>query len=380
MNDFDDLSRQKVACMFVALGFEENYRRLRREFWQTLAEKAEDLFCFRKIFKSISAESWEQAQVECDFAKKSGVKLLSILDHDYPSNLREIPDPPLVLYIRGLVQEPSFALGIVGARAGTRAACQFASLISKEATESRGQVVSGLALGIDGAAHRGALAAESKFSPGIAVLGSGLECIYPTVHKNLAAEIVERGGAVISEYRMRTSPLKHHFPERNRIISGLSDFVLVVEASLRSGSLITARFALEQGRDVGAVPGPINNAKNEGSNELIAQGAMLVRTFEDIVSGMPRIKRAILQSGERNTKLAAVKVRQACAQVIYSSEEERGRAKQILAIIEHEGKAQLDLIVEVSGCEFLEVQDLLSKMELGGDVIRGAGEFYECGR
>ena len=202
-------------------------------------------------------------------------------DDEYPPLLRFIPDPPLVLYYRGdlgVLDEPGIA--VVGARKCTSQGRLNAETLARELAQQGVQVISGLALGIDGAAHRGALAAGQPGAT-VAVLGAGLGQIYPHRHQSLAAQIVASGGLLLSEYPASVRPLPHQFPERNRLISGLSLATVVVEASLRSGSLITARFAAEQGRDVLAMPGPVQSLVSQGCHRLLQQGAGLVTNAGD---------------------------------------------------------------------------------------------------
>ncbi|XXD07854.1 DNA-protecting protein DprA [Klebsiella sp. R445] len=203
-------------------------------------------------------------------------------DHPhYPPQLRAIVDYPGALFVCGdLPLLSSVQLAIVGSRAhswyGARWGRQFSELLA-----SRGiTITSGLALGIDGVAHRGALEAQGKT---IGVLGNGLEAIYPRRHRALATQIVDSGGALLSEFPLAAAPLPGNFPRRNRIISGLSVGVVVIEAALRSGSLVTVRCALEQGREVFALPGPVGNPGSEGPHWLIKQGAIPVTSAEDII-------------------------------------------------------------------------------------------------
>jgi DNA processing protein len=202
-------------------------------------------------------------------------------DPRYPERLKQISDPPAVLYLRGnpeVLNMPQLA--IVGARKASPSGCEIAFQWAKALTEAGITVTSGMALGIDGAAHRGAVTAQG---PTLAVIGTGVDIIYPYKHRQLAQDILDNGGAILSELKPTTPPLASNFPRRNRIISGLSQGVLVVEAALRSGSLITARMALEQNRDVFAVPGSLHNPMARGTNHLIKQGAKLVDCIEDIL-------------------------------------------------------------------------------------------------
>lgn len=202
-------------------------------------------------------------------------------DPRYPALLKQIADPPLVLYLKGdptILSLPQLA--VVGARKATPAGCELAFQWSKAVSLAGLTITSGMALGIDGEAHRGAVAVQR---PTLAVVGTSPDIDYPARHGKLAQDIVAHGGAVLSEFWPSTPPLAANFPRRNRIISGMSQGVLVVEAALRSGSLITARMALEQNRDVFAVPGSIHNPVARGTNHLIKQGAKLCDCIEDIL-------------------------------------------------------------------------------------------------
>lgn len=214
-------------------------------------------------------------------SRVAGVQVVALHDKSYPTWLKEIPSPPKCLYVLGsvaLLERPQIA--IVGARKASTHAHVLAGLLAAELSEQGWLVTSGMALGVDGAAHRGALKVNR---PTVAVWGSGLSHCYPRVHRDLACEIVRSGGALVSEYSPETPPKAFQFPRRNRIISGLSRAVLVVEATLKSGSLGTARYALEQGREVFACPGLARDPRAEGCHELIRQGAKLVERVDDVL-------------------------------------------------------------------------------------------------
>jgi len=217
---------------------------------------------------------------EMDLIKKHGIRIITFLDKDYPGNLNNIYDPPVVLYVKGRIsQEDETAVAIVGSRLASFYGMQTAERLGFELASHGITVVSGLARGIDSSAHKGALKAKKRT---IAVLGSGLANIYPEEHRDLAEKISE-SGAVISEFPMRTIPDRGNFPKRNRIISGLSLGVVCVEAAERSGALITCDCALEQGREVFAVPGKVDSMTSKGTNRLIKQGARLAQCAEDIL-------------------------------------------------------------------------------------------------
>ncbi|EPY7068617.1 DNA-protecting protein DprA [Klebsiella pneumoniae] len=202
-------------------------------------------------------------------------------DPRYPLRLKSIADYPGALLVSGgLALLHSAQLAVIGSRSHSWYGARWGKLFSETLAHKGITITSGLALGIDGVAHRGALAAEGKT---IAVLGNGLSQVYPRRHATLARQIIDNGGTLVSEFPLITPPLPAHFPRRNRIISGLSLGVLVIEAALRSGSLVTVRCALEQGRDVFALPGAIGNPGSEGPHWLIKQGAVPVTSPEDIV-------------------------------------------------------------------------------------------------
>ncbi|MBN8461962.1 MAG: DNA-processing protein DprA [Dechloromonas sp.] len=214
------------------------------------------------------------------WARQPGQRLLTLADAAYPPLLLETPDPPSILYVRGnfgLLQKPGIA--IVGSRNPTPQGMQTAETFARALAVKGLGIVSGLALGIDAAAHRGALAAAGAT---IAVIGTGADRVYPARNKELALAIAGQG-AIVSEFPLGTPAIAANFPRRNRIISGLSRGVLVVEAALESGSLITARLAAEQGREVFAIPGSIHSPVARGCHRLIKQGAKLVETAQDIL-------------------------------------------------------------------------------------------------
>ena len=211
--------------------------------------------------------------------------LITLQDVSYPEALKQIPDPPCVLYVLGkpelasdLLTEPQ--IGIVGSRSASAYGKDIAASFAEKLSNSGLVITSGLASGVDGAAHRGAL--QSNIGSTIAVAACGLDRVYPAEHRQLAEQISQRG-LIVSEFPIGTSPMPGHFPRRNRIISGLSLGVLVIEASMKSGSLITARLATEQGREVFAVPGSIHNPTSKGCHSLIRNGAKLVEKVEDVL-------------------------------------------------------------------------------------------------
>jgi DNA processing protein len=239
-----------------------------------------------RVAQAIFAQAGiREAEKETQAVAKAGCQLLAYDDDDYPPLLKQIPDAPLLLYVRGDTKVlAQHALAVVGSRRPSAYGSSVAHRLAHDLALRQLVVVSGLARGVDSAAHRGALEAKGKT---VAVLGSGLDVIYPRENRKLAEQIME-AGAVISEFPLGTGPTPENFPIRNRIISGLSLGVVVVEAAEYSGSLITARLAVEQNREVFAVPGNITSAQSFGPNHLIKQGAKLVDQWMDVIEEFPR--------------------------------------------------------------------------------------------
>jgi len=257
-----------------------------------------------RVAQSIFAQAGlKEAAQDLEASAKTGCEVVAYSSDDYPPRLKQIPDPPLVLYVRGDVKVLSrYALAIVGTRRPTAYGSQVAQRLARDLAQRQLVIVSGLARGIDSAAHRGALEAAGKT---VAVLGSGIDVIYPRENKLLAEQVTECG-ALISEFPPGTSPAPENFPIRNRTISGLTLGVVVVEAAEYSGSLITARLALEQNREVFAVPGNITSAQSFGPNHLIKQGAKLVDEWMDVIEEFPaEIRMQLLPPAEASDEAAA---------------------------------------------------------------------------
>ncbi|MBF0557435.1 MAG: DNA-protecting protein DprA [Nitrospirae bacterium] len=223
---------------------------------------------------------WSKVEAELERAEKSGIRIMTLFDKDYPESLRQLDNAPVILYVRGtLLEEDRFALAMVGSRLMSDYGRKIAGEMAHELASSGLTIVSGLARGIDTVSHSGALKAGGR---SIAVLGCGADICYPPENKELMIAL-SSSGCVISEFPLGIRPLKENFPRRNRLISGLSLGVLVVEATARSGSLITVRFALEQGKEVFAVPGNITSDRSDGTNGLIKQGAKPVQSAADVL-------------------------------------------------------------------------------------------------
>lgn len=228
----------------------------------------------------VSFDQWGAVDAELEQIVRAGVRLVTQADSEYPKNLTHIHDPPPFVYIRGSLEpQDQVAVAIVGARSASPYGRDVTRQLARDLAHRRVTVVSGLARGIDAEAHRAALEAGGRT---IGVLGSGLDVLYPSEHRRLARDMTQHG-AVLSEFALGSQPEAGHFPYRNRVISGLSLGTVVIEAAEKSGSLITARCALEQNREVFAVPGHITASRSRGPHDLIKQGAKLVESVEDIL-------------------------------------------------------------------------------------------------
>lgn len=212
------------------------------------------------------------------------IKKITLDNENYPTLLKQIYDPPKVLYVKGNTDIlNNISVAIVGCRDSTKYGNKATQYFAYNLSKNNINIISGLAKGIDSFAHIGALQAKGKT---IAVLGCGLDIVYPKENEDLFKEIIKQGGAIISEYPIGTKPKKNNFPARNRIISGLSRAIIVVEAREKSGALITADFAMEQGRNVFSVPGNINSITSVGTNQLIKDGAIPVCNYQDVLNNL----------------------------------------------------------------------------------------------
>ncbi|HEY5627288.1 MAG TPA: DNA-processing protein DprA [Nitrospira sp.] len=235
------------------------------------------------IRRGLDASACRKIDRELAVIQRRGIEVRTILDPSYPTRLRMIPDPPPLLYVSGtLTEEDELALAIVGARRATPAGRLLTEELANSLAGAGFTIISGLARGVDAAAHRGAIAAGGRT---VAVLGCGVDRTYPLEHERLRHDIEERG-AVLSELPLGAPPHCAHFPRRNRIISGLSAGVIVTEAAINSGSLITARLAAEQGREVFAVPGFVKSETSRGTNSLLKEGATLTEKAQDVIDAI----------------------------------------------------------------------------------------------
>ena len=292
---------------------------------------------YREQFSSW-ASAWEDASktapIDIDEAwnelDKNHIQLILCDDPRFPSLLREIPWPPFGLYFKGAIPSEEPSIAIVGTRKASALGKRIAHQFARELARTKIPVISGLAFGIDAEAHRGVVAERGRT---IAVLANGLETVYPREHARLAAQILELDGTLISEYPAFTASLPSRFIERNRIISGLSKGVIVIEAPKKSGSLATARFAIEQNRDVFVVPGAIDNLNYRGSHELIKSGAMLITDTTDVLHGLDLASFAAeVKQKERQKELELLN---AAEQTIVSTLTLQGKKLTAEQIIEH---------------------------------------------
>ena len=285
-----------------------------------------------------------------------GVSVLTLDDPSYPPRLREIPDPPPVLFVSGaLTVADEWAVAVVGTRRATPYGRQVVERVVGEVARAGVTIVSGLARGIDTFAHRAALAAGGRT---IAVLGSGLDRLYPDENRGLAAELKERG-AIVTEFPLGTPPDAVNFPRRNRIVSGLSIGTLVVEADFKSGAMITANAAAEQGRDVFAVPGSILNPSSAGPNQLIKEGAKVVTSADDILEEL---------------HLTAVVEQRTARELLPSDPTEAA----ILARLSHE-PTHVDELARAAGLPMAVVSSTLTMLELKGLARQLGGMLYVRG-
>jgi len=306
----------------------------------------------------------EGVQRDLDWADGVGRHLLTLADPRYPGQLREIHDPPPVLYVLGDPEVLAYpAIAIVGSRHPTPAGRDIARAFARHLAGNGLIVNSGLALGIDAAAHEGALHADGLT---VAVAGTGVDRVYPSRHADLARRIGEHG-ALVSELPIGTRPTREAFPRRNRILSGLATGTLVVEAALRSGSLITARCALEQGRELFAIPGSIHNPLARGCHALLRQGAKLVETADDVLEELAPVIGPVPSAGTEGDKETCAP---ACA-----NEEDPDYAR-LLACLDWEPRG-VDELARASGLSAASVASMLLRLELDGVIRTVPGGLYQ---
>lgn len=326
-----------------------------KQAWSAKTEQLERVIGAKAVSGWLKVKNGWNGEAELALLERSQLQVLCRNDAAYPDNLKNIALPPPVLYCRGsLKPEDVRAVALVGTRHPTPAGANHARKLACQLSSQGITIVSGLARGIDSCAHRGALEAGGRT---IAVLGCGLDVVYPPENRELMEKIAEQGG-VITEYPLGTKPLAGNFPARNRIISGLSLGVVVVEATEDSGSLITADFAADQGREVFAIPGNIDNEGSKGPHKLIREGAILVESYRDILEEL------------KLPQLNPVKVNTDVAMKLDDLE------AQVYAVLGHEplhiNEIQRQTVLSVAQVNFV-----LTQMELKGIAQRFPGQLYK---
>jgi DNA processing protein len=343
----------------------EGARRLLQEFGSPEAVFAASIGSLRSVVKAEAAAEIGKGIVKDDIApalawlEDGNNYIVTLADSDYPQELLNIPDPPLLLYVKGrldLLNRPTLA--VVGSRNATPQGIGNAEAFAKSLSDTGLCIISGMAHGIDAAAHRGALRGQgNNQGSSVAVVGTGLDKVYPAANRDLAHLLAQRG-ALISEFPLGTPPLPANFPRRNRLISGMSLGCLVVEASLQSGSLITARLAIEQGRDVFAVPGSIHAPQSKGCHALLKQGAKLVESAQDILEELG----GLLIAPALNPAAQTIEI--------------QGTGSSLLAHLGFD-PVDMDTLKTRSGLTIAELSAMLLALELSGHINTIPGGLYQ---
>lgn len=314
---------------------------------------------------------WLAVEKDLQWQQQKNCYILTLQDPRYPALLREITNSPPILFVQGDIEIlNNQQIALVGSRHPSAQGLETAYNFAKYLMELGFTITSGLALGIDAASHKGALAcAQGKT---LAVLGCGLDQIYPAANKKLAYQIIENG-ALISEFPIGVAPQAQNFPQRNRIISGLSLGVLVVEAAIKSGALITANIAAEQGREVFAIPGSIHNAKAKGCHKLIRQGAKLVESTEDVLEELSEL----LKPGAAKSCVVVKNKGNIPINSIFSNE--IALDKEYLELLSYiDGMTTVDELVIRSGYLVQKVSCILMQLELDGYITAVPGGYIRC--
>lgn len=316
------------------------------EIWNSPSSYIYNLKTIRPKIKEKMVSNRNEDYIERLFwnIDKYNIEVITILDENYPNQLKNIYDDPKVLYTRGdLIEDDKFSIAIVGSRKATSYGKWATEKFVRELAKLDITIVSGLALGIDGIAHRTALEENCRT---IAVLGNGLDTVYPKKHKDIYKEI-PKNGVIVTEYFLGVPPLAYNFPQRNRIISGLSLGTIIIEAKEKSGSLITASHALEQGKEVFALPGNINSVFSMGTNKLIKDGAKLITGIDDIIEEVYELQQKIITNKEQEidySQLSPLELR-------------------VFELIE-EGPVHCDSIAFTTGLDISTVYSVLTILEL----------------
>ncbi|MDY6863397.1 MAG: DNA-processing protein DprA [Thermodesulfobacteriota bacterium] len=362
MNDNDDVFYSIAIQKTAGIG-KRSFKRLIQIFGSAnkvfssnseILDTIPDLKLRNLVSKIKKFNEWDRIEKEIKDANKKGIGIICLSQPEYSKNLKNIPDPPPVLYYKGNF-EPSddLAVAIVGTRMPTKYGLHHAEELSYELSRHEITIISGLARGIDTIAHKGALKSGGRT---IAVMGNGLDIIYPEENRELFYQIT-KNGAIISEFPPSTPPNPYNFPKRNRLISGLALSSVIIEANLKSGSLITANFCKKQNRLLFALPGNVDFDKSKGTNKLIKEGARLFENTEDILKHILPDKKLIKENKTTiNPKL--------------SGDEER-----ILELLREESR-HIDEIGQVLKMEIKDVSNLLLNLELNGNITQLPGKYY----
>jgi len=339
--------REKIFYNALNKALESNYKRLKK-----LREKAGS---WEKAFETLEEreKSGIEPEEEWNKLEGEGIKLVLEEDESYPSLLREIPFPPLGIYYRGnLPSEGERLIAIIGTRKATVEGQKLGIALGESLARAGVGVISGLALGIDAGGHDGALRGKGKT---YAVLANGLSSVYPRQNEQLARKILEEGGGLLSEYPMECPPYPNRFIERNRIVSGLAEGVVIIEAPERSGTLATARFAIEQNREVFVVPGPVAHPNYVGSLKLLREGARLISNPEDLLEDLGIEK---VEVKEEDLKLTS-------------------KQKKIIEVVKEQIEpVSVDRIEEITKISTQELNEELAEMTINEIIKEEGGRYY----
>lgn len=360
--------------------------------FKNLAPVQELQHFLKKVGAKNLQPNWAAVEQDLAFLNKPNAHIICFNQVNYPILLKQISNPPPLLFVEGDADILAHAqLAMVGSRNPTPMGAEMAFQFARYLVSKGLVITSGLAIGVDGASHRGALAGQGKT---IAVIGSGVDKIYPSAHLQLAKQIIEQGGALVSEFPMGTLPRKEFFPRRNRLISGLSMGVLVVEAALNSGSLITAKCAVDQGRDVFAIPGSPHNTLARGCHQLIKEGAKLVEEAEDILQELLPLSKYVHFNLNQNLNVNYINLNQRDEEEVSLNTKldskdplpltqnntlnftgaNNSQEKQVLAQIGFECTS-VDTIIERSGLTAEEVSSMLLALELTDKILSVPGGY-----
>lgn len=373
LQSIDGLGRNRIRQLIQNVSrvediFSLNYHQLQNVsgFGKVLAEQI------------LAFDAWDKVESVIVKTEESGAYIIDITNPFYPESLRQIPDPPVLLWVKGdidTLSEPGIA--VIGTRNPSTYGLEMAEYFSKQILQQGLQIISGLAYGIDTVSHVTAVKNKSKT---VAVLGSGIDFIYPQKNTKLVNEILAYQGAVITEYLPGTKPDAGNFPERNRIVSGLSLGVLVVESAIKGGSRITAQLALDQNRDVFVIPHELSNPKGTGCNDLIKKGyGKLVQNMQDILDEIPMYQQIGLRGNLKNDSEMIIPIQDGDNEAVVFLFEQAGLSEEALAICDliKQGINQIDSLAEQLKRPVYELLVTLLDLEFQGLVKQKAGKLFE---